>query len=316
MNFFILTDDELKALFSIEKPTIKVTIQNETIKELTGKNYIYIKAPYNNRSALAATNAKESDVDYLFFQDENDFKAVIVQKNITIIKASRLTTTLENLDEDKTINRFLNISKEASFTKSSIGANLSNSGISFIVSNELGCKKVIQYQEFKISDFIYGIHNDGIKLKLMDNFYKKYPYIEDEISNIQEIGLFEFICLLLDIKDRSFNGLSDEALKFRGNGGLKIDTNYNSQGFDYVSFIGSIISFRLAGAETHFIAYSIFEALADMSISTLNQLKTKFKIDNIVMMGDMFENSILYSRILSKYQLAKPYFPKAIALDE
>jgi metallophosphoesterase superfamily enzyme len=53
-----------------------------------------------------------------------------------------------------------------------------------------------------------------------------------------------------------------------------------------------------------------------MTISTLNQIKKKFKIDNIIMMGDMFENSVLYSRILSKYQLANPYFSKAIALDD
>jgi hydrogenase maturation factor HypF (carbamoyltransferase family) len=76
------------------------------------------------------------------------------------------------------------------------------------------------------------------------------------------------------------------------------------------------MSFILAGAEEHYIAYSIFEAYGDMTISILNQLKKTFRIDNIIMMGDMFENSVLYSRILSKYQLAKPFFSKQFALDD
>jgi len=313
-DLFIVTKDELKALFSIEKPTIK----DETLKELTGKNHINIKAPYNNRSALVAINAKESNVDYLFFEDNNDLKAVIVKQNTTIIRANRVTTPLKELDTDKQINRFLNIANEANFAKSAIGVNLSRNDISFIVSNEIGAKKVIQFQEFKLADLFYGIYNDTIKNKLLFNFYAKYPHIEDKLSSVTEINLFELICLILDIEkeNSAFEALSNKSFEFRGNGGLKIDTHYNSEGFDYVSFIGSIISFRLAGAEIHYIAYSIFEAFGDMAISTLNQLKERFKIDNIIMMGDIFENSILYSRILSKYQLSNPYFAKSIALDE
>lgn len=121
---------------------------------------------------------------------------------------------------------------------------------------------------------------------------------------------------LLELKERNFNGVSDKGYEFRGNGGLKIDMNFNDKGFCYDDLIGSIISFKLAGVDTHYLAYSIFEAFGDMAINTLNQLKTKFKIENIIMMGDMFENSVLYSRILSKYQLSNPYFSKSIALDE
>lgn len=79
-DLFILTDDEIKALFSIEKPTIKATIKDETLKTLTSKNYIFIKAPYNNRSLLASINAKESGVDYLFFEDTDDLKVIVIQK--------------------------------------------------------------------------------------------------------------------------------------------------------------------------------------------------------------------------------------------
>jgi hydrogenase maturation factor HypF (carbamoyltransferase family) len=105
-------------------------------------------------------------------------------------------------------------------------------------------------------------------------------------------------------------------LEFKGNGGLKIDMEFIGDEFNYSALVGSVISFKLAGADDFYIAYSIFEAFGDMAISTINQLKKKFRINNIVMMGDMFGNSVLYSRILSKYQLANPFFSKQFALDD
>ena len=91
---------------------------------------------------------------------------------------------------------------------------------------------------------------------------------------------------------------------------------FDDKGFDYESFLGSIISFYLAEAEIHYLAYSIFEAFGDMAITSLTQIQKKFHIENFVMMGDMFANNVLYSRILSKFQMQKPYFSKAIALDK
>jgi len=128
--------------------------------------------------------------------------------------------------------------------------------------------------------------------------------------------MFETVASILELKEKSFESVSDKSLEFHGNGGLKIDANYSDDGFDYVSFLGSIMSFKLADTDEHYLAYSIFEALGDMAISTLGQLKTKFKIDKFVMMGDMFENTVLYSRILSKFQLNNPYFSKGFALDD
>jgi hydrogenase maturation factor HypF (carbamoyltransferase family) len=149
----------------------------------------------------------------------------------------------------------------------------------------------------------------------LNNFQAKYPKIIEEIEQ-NDYNLFETLCVILGIPKPSFESLSDKALEFRGNGGLKVDIDFIDNKVDYSSIIGSVMSFILAGADTHYIAYSIFEAYGDMTISTLNQLKKTFKIENIIMMGDMFENSVLYSRILSKYQLSKPYFSKQFALDD
>ena len=316
-ELFIMTKQEKKALFSIEKPTIKVTILDESIKNLTGKTFINVKAPYSVRSNLVALNAKESDVTYLFFQDTKDLNVVIVQKNTTIIYDNKVSSKLEALNENKVLNRFLNISKEAKFDKLSIGANLSHTNsISFIVSNEVAVKEVIKFQEFDIDEMLSSMKIDPIKSKLLTNLESKFPNVYEKLQNTSDIDLYETLCILLELEDESFETLGDKALEFRGNGGLKIDTQFTDTGFDYNSFVGSVVSFKLAGVDTHFLAYSIFEAFGDMAITTLNQLKSKFKCNNFVMMGDMFQNSVLYSRILSKFQLSNPYFSKSFAIND
>ena len=317
-RLFMMTEGEIKALFSIEKPTLKVTIKDEVLRDLTGKNFINIKSPYSVKSNLVALNARESEIEYLFFESSDDLKVVVVQDNLTVIRDARgVTKELKNLDADKAINRFLNIAQEAEFEKGSIAANLSTrDGISFIVSNETGVKKVISFQDFRLKDVLQLMSNDENKSKLLPNFEKKFPKIMEELRENDEYGMFEIVGAILGLKDKNFESVSDKSLEFHGNGGLKIDAAFSADGFDYVSFIGSIMSFKLADTDEHYLAYSIFEALGDMAISTLGQLKTKFKIDKFVMMGDMFENTVLYSRILSKFQLNNPYFSKGFAIDD
>ena len=315
-DLFIITKDEHKALFSIEKPTIKVTIKDEELKELTGKKFINIKSTYNMKSTLAAINAKDSELSYIFFNDLNPSKVVVVQKNISIIRDTKFSKKLENLHEDKVLNRFLNIVQETPNTKNAIGVNLSvKNDISFIVQNEVASKKVISFQEFNLQEVLIKMINDPIRNKLITNYANKFPEKYEDLKS-NDYDVYGALCVLLDIKGKNFESLSDKALEFHGNGGLKIDMNFTDAGFDYSSLLGSVISFKLADVDTHYLAYSVFEAYGDMVITTLNQLKTKFKIDNIVMMGDMFDNSIIYSRILSKYQLSNPFFSKDIAFDE
>ncbi|MBD3841870.1 MAG: hydrogenase [Campylobacterales bacterium] len=316
-ELFYLSELEIKALFSIEKPSIKVTIKDERLKEVVGgKNFIYIRTPYSIKSNIVALNAKESEIDYLFFDETDNKKCVIVKDNISFIRDNPLSKQLETLHKDNAINRVLNLEIEARF-KGSIAANMSRKdGINFIVSNEIGIKRVLQFQEFDVEQLIANMQSDTLKSRMLENFKTKYPQAILNLVNNKKATLFEAIATILELDTTTFEGLSDKAYEFRGNGGVKIDMYFTDDGFDFVSLFGSIMSFKLANTDTHFLAYSIFEAFGDMIISTCNQLKTKFKIENFIMMGDMFENSVIYSRILSKFQLQKPYFSSFIALDE
>lgn len=314
-ELFIISEDEIKALFSIEKPSIKVTIKDETLKELVGGMFVKVKTPYNLKSVLASINAKESGVSYLFFYQECDLDAVVVKENISIIKANRVATELEDLDNDKVLNRFLNIKKEAGFTKNVAASYLSTKGINFIVSNEVGTKKVISFGEFELATCLENFKKDAKRARLLENLNAKFPAVVEKLES-NSLGLFESIATILELENKSFESVSNKSYEFRGNAGLKVDMNFSDEGFDYEAFIGSIISFKLAGVDMHYLAYSIFEAYGDMAITVMSQLKTKFKIEHFIMMGDMFSNSVLYSRILSKFQLNNPYFSKSFALDD
>jgi hypothetical protein len=315
-DLFIITKEEFQALLSIEKPTVKVTIKDEELKELTGKQFINIKSPYNMKSTLAAINAKDSELSYIFFNDLNPSKVVVVQKNTTIIRDEKFSKKLENLNEDKVLNRFLNMVKETPNPKNAIAANLSvKNGISFLVLNEIASKKVINFDTFNLKNVLEKMSKNSIRATLLENFKNKFPEIISDLET-NDYDIYGALCSILELKEKKFESLSDKAFEFHGNGGLKIDMNFTDDGFDYSSLIGSVISFKLAGVDTHYLAYSIFEAYGDMTILTLNQLKTKFKIENCIMMGDMFENSIIYSRILSKFQLSNPFFSKDIAFDD
>ncbi len=317
-ELFLVTDEEIKALFSIEKPTLKVTVKDEELKSLTGKKFLRLKAPYNVKSVLAALNAKESGIATLFFDErEGEPDAVLVQEHLHMIYDNRISAPLEPLHEDAVLNRFLNIRKEAGVSEA-IGAYLSRGhGVSFPVVNEFGVKKAIAFQEFSLRQTLEQMEEDSRRKRLLENFAERFPETAQKLNESlnESIDLFTTIALILGLEEPGFEVLSDKSLEFHGNGGLKIDMQFNEGDFDYAAMIGSIMSFRLAGTDAHYLAYSIFEAYGDMVVSVLGQLKREFKIDSFLLMGDLFANSVLFSRILSKFQISKPYFSDRIALD-
>ena len=315
-DLFLVTDEEIKALFSIEKPTLKMTVNDPELREITGKKFLRVKAPYNVKSVLAALNAKESGISTLFFNERaNEPTVVLVQEHLHMIRDSRISAPLESLHQDLKINRFLNIAKEANASQA-IGAYMSRThGISFLVMTDRGAKRVIDFPPFDSQEVLTKMMSDDTRKRLLENFGKTFPEDAHALSETRSNDLFDTITLLMGLEEKGFEALSDLALEFHGNGGLKIDMNFDDKGFDYTAMLGSIMSFRLAGAELHYLAYSIFEAFGDMAVSVLGQLKREFKIDTFLLMGDLFENSVLFSRILSKFQISKPYFSSRIALD-
>ncbi|MGM0623918.1 MAG: hydrogenase [Campylobacterota bacterium] len=313
-TLFYLTDNEKKALFSIEKPTMKVTIKDRELIEQVGAHYIKIKSAPTVKSSLVALNAKESEIPYLFFRDRYGVQARVIKDEILLIQAGALEN-LEYYSDDAIMNRFVNIKSQSPYEEV-IGASFGiDAEFVFLThSKNYGQKRVIDFKPFEMQKCFEAMQKDAVRKVLLENFKEQFPQAYEKFANLQSSDIFEAIAVILELEG-GYEAVSDKALEYRGNGGVKLDTKLIESGLDHMNFLATLISFKLAGTSCAHSAYSVFEAFADLGMSVLNQLKQKVEIDNFVLFGQMFENSVFYSRIKSKFAMNNPYFAKSIGLS-
>ncbi|BBG66389.1 [NiFe] hydrogenase metallocenter assembly protein HypF [Hydrogenimonas sp.] len=147
--------------------------------------------------------------------------------------------------------------------------------------------------------------------RLVENFSEKFPGISERLFG-GAADIFEAASIIAGLPDPGFDTLSEEALKFGGKGGLKIDTRLKNSRFDPYTFLSSLISYRLGGAESELLAYSAFESLADYISETLGELKVRSKAEHTVLCGRAFGSQSLFSRV--RKSLEKDRFLMNIAL--
>ena len=315
-ELFSVTPNEQRALFSIEKPALKLTVADAQLREELGSGYAWVRAPYSSQTALAALEAREAGIAYLFYRRDAALEMSVVQETLLMIR-SRDFDTIEPIEKEKDRCewRFVSAANETGRARA-LGAYMSHShGIRFYLKDGEMTRSLFHFAPFVLGGLLARMETDEVRRKLLRNFSAAYPHRYERLQRIDESDFFGALGVVLGLEQDGFEPLSDLALGFRGNGGLKIDAFLDDKGFDFVPFMGSVMSYVLAGAESVHIAYSIFEALADVTITTLEQLKQRFEIDQYVLLGDLFENSIMTSRILSKFQMADYVFPRTVALD-
>ena len=135
--------------------------------------------------------------------------------------------------------------------------------------------------------------------RLIDNVEKNHPDLYAILRRIEDgnVSLFEATAMILGLAEESFEGVMKEALKFIGKGGLQIDTKVNDNRFDHIAFLSSIISYRLAGVDSVYMSYSIFESFGDYFSELLTEIKGKTKATDIVLCGSYFAGQSLFSRL-------------------
>lgn len=135
--------------------------------------------------------------------------------------------------------------------------------------------------------------------RLIGNIEKNHPDLYAILRRIEQndVSLFEATAMILGLEEESFEGVMKEALKFIGKGGLQIDTKVNDNRFDHIAFLSSIISYRLAGVDSVYMSYSIFESFGDYFSELLTEIKGKTKATDIVLCGSYFAGQSLFSRL-------------------
>jgi hydrogenase maturation protein HypF len=144
--------------------------------------------------------------------------------------------------------------------------------------------------------------------RLMDNIKNKLPHMYDLLLKLEQsdVTLFEATAMILGLEDKSYEGVMREALKFIGKGGLQIDTKVHDNRFNHVAFLSSIISYQIAGVDSVYLSYSIFESFGDYFSELLNEIKGKTKATDIVLCGSYFGGQSLFSRLQRNLKATPP----------
>jgi len=185
---------------------------------------------------------------------------------------------------------------------------------SFLYYDGKNVLRIVPPKYFDSSKIIQEIEDlrDGSD-KLMQNLKNKMPKVYKKLQTLQEakdIKLFEAVAIILGLDDESMRGVTKEAMKFIGKGGIQIDTHVKDNRFDHAAFLASIISYQLAGVSTTILCYSIFESFGDYFYEILQELKTKTKATQIVLCGKHFSNQSLFSRMQRNLNINPPLLNK------
>ncbi len=319
LELFLLSEEEKKALFSFEKPLLKVAIKDEVLQERVGRKYIKVKVYDNAFDAVLAHTVKER-LPFLFKRaKKKGTEAFINKERLYLLRSGEYGATLLHRHSEPLTNLMYNVIDEFDAT--------GKKGIVAYCNSALRIK-VFRYEENRISPIIDTQPFDPAHLfaqiaqqsearkRLIANFEAKFPEIFKKMKGVR-VGEnpFDVLALLLEAGS-GFEGVSNRSLGFIGNGGLKLDMNLQSNtAFDYASLFASAMSYKIAGVEDGLIAFSIFESIVDLLSSILSDAKENLGTTETFLLGDMLSNQVYLSRIEQQLTYFEPKITKQFPVD-
>ncbi|MDD2838969.1 MAG: hypothetical protein PHX59_08410, partial [Sulfuricurvum sp.] len=69
-----------------------------------------------------------------------------------------------------------------------------------------------------------------------------------------------------------------------------------------VAFLSSIISYQMAGVDSVYLSYSIFESFGDYFSELITEIKGKTKATEVALCGSYFGGQSLFSRIQRNFK--------------
>ncbi len=290
IRVFLNKDD----LFIAEGERVSFPSHNFKEKSLVSVAHDYVALPQEGK---------------MLFDSMENFESISVNR----------ANILEGIEEEFHKNQKTFLQDEASFIsviaehnafdKRCVGAYFDEEP-SFLYYDGKNVLRIVPPKEFDGSKIIKDIKNlrEGSD-RLIINLEKNVPKIYKKLLALQEresVKFFEAVAILLGLKDESMRGVTKEAMKFVGKGGIQIDTHVKDNRFDHGAFLASIISYQLAGVSTSILAYSIFESFGDYFNDILQELKGKTKATEIVLCGTHFANQSLFSRMQRNLKMSPP----------
>ena len=344
-EIFDINVKDFQLLCSIERPLVKIKFKmlKNANKEFSSSSYIYAKIPDDKETVLFAKALKENGINFVLYVNDEVYQDGL---KITYIKDENLIISGDKglfPKYDFVANKKYNSSKEyfddnggvykailAQTSKriiSTIGVyfsqNSSNSSISINIPTK-GLKQIIT---------IANIHNnikncfeeiadiDEHCARLISNYSKKFPFVlEGEVP--QNTNGFESIINMCAkvLGINSSKEFEDMALNTSMTSGIQIDmklVNIDRINYlDYRRIVQSIMAYKMADVDNITLVYSFYESISEFICNYVNEIAKETKAKDIVLCGNMFANSIIFSK--TNKTLSKSYniiLPKEYALD-
>jgi hydrogenase maturation factor HypF (carbamoyltransferase family) len=303
-----VADENTEADFKMEYD-LEITPQ-EDIRYFINKDIGFIVS--GERVAFPYKSEKKSDVlsiayslssveveDGMLFDRMNHFKDVHPSRVHHVGELKEIHPKQFKIDEDEA--SFMSVIVEHNLEgQKCVGAYFGNTA-SFLYYNGKNVIRAVPPNNFNTKTLIEDIKNlrEGSD-RLVENLKKQLPEIYQRLELLQEkeeANLFEAVAIILDIEDKTYRGLTKEAMKFTGKGGIQIDTQVVDNKFNYTALVASIISYKLAGVSNVIISYSFFESFGDYFNDILQQINAKTKASHFIICGESFGNQSLFSRM-------------------
>ncbi|MDQ7056390.1 MAG: hypothetical protein Q9M89_08040 [Persephonella sp.] len=157
--------------------------------------------------------------------------------------------------------------------------------------------------------------------RLIKNLFKKYPYILEKLEKRKTDNSFKNCASLTPVfnvisfisgifpyegtgyPNEPYLYLQSEALRFKGRKGVKVDYILDEIDgqfqLNWIKTVQSVISYKLAGAETDMVAFSVLEGFGDWLVSQLATIKSKLKVENTVLSGSLFTDPIITGKLIN-----------------
>jgi len=235
--------------------------------------------------------------------------------SVNVVKAN----VLEGDDEQYHSHQHFITQDEASFMsviaehhlfgKKCVGAYFDEEP-SFLYYDGKKAIRIVPPKQFDTQNLLQNISDlrDGSD-RLLENLKKKMPAAYKKLEALQtqkDVHLFEATAIILGLEDESMRGVTKEAMKFVGKGGIQIDTHVKDNRFDHTAFLASIISYQLAEVSTAILSYSIFESFGDYFSELIQEIKSKTKAEHVILCGSHFANQSLFSRMQRNFKQSPP----------
>ena len=280
-----------------------------------GQRVSFPSANFEKKNVLSISDSLVGlpNGETMFFDTMEHFKEVEVLK-ANVLETIDDTYHSNQIKFNKQESSFLSVVAEHNlFGRKCVGAYFDEEP-SFLYYDGKNIITIIPPKEFDATTLLDAISSlrEGSD-KLIKNLQSTKPEIYKKLKSLQDkkgVKLFEAVAIILGLRDESMRGVTKEAMKFVGKGGIQIDTHVKDNRFDHNAFLASIISYQLAGVSTAILSYSIFESFGDYFSELIGELKDKTKASEIVLCGTHFANQSLFSRMQRNLKLTPPKMNK------